>query len=214
VNDARETWPFGRRALAARTGALRRAAAATSLVGLVAAPAVATTAMPATPVAAPPCEAPLRSEAELAALFATPIAATPAPTPGVVPAGTPADPQTEAALTATVAGWLACQNAGEPLRAWSWFTDAYLRRLLDRQGGVAPAAYAALATPEPAGPNDQAAIAAIRDVRILPDGRAGATVTLTYPAVPMPKTFFFTFARVDGRWLIDGILGEISFSVP
>jgi hypothetical protein len=30
----------------------------------------------------------------------------------------------------------------------------------------------------------------------------------------MPKTFFFTFANVDGRWLIDGILGEISFSVP
>jgi hypothetical protein len=183
------------------------------LIALIAAPAVAA-ASSATPVAGPPCDAPLRSQGELSALFATPIPATPAPPPGVVPGGTPADPQTEAALTATVAGWLACQNAGEPLRAWSWFTDAYLRRLLDRQGGVSPAAYAALAAPEPAGPNDQAAIAAIRDVRLLPDGRAGATVTLTYSAVPMPKTFFFTFANVDGRWLIDGILGEISFSVP
>ncbi|HEU5433403.1 MAG TPA: hypothetical protein VFU81_17190 [Thermomicrobiales bacterium] len=189
------------------------AVAAAMLLTLVAAPWLAL-ASPATPAAGPRCEAPPRSQAELTALFATPLAATPVPTSGVVPAGTPANSAIEAELAATVAGWLACQNAGEPLRAWSWFTDAYLRRLLDRQGGVNPAAYDPLATPEPAAPDDQAAIAAIRDARLLPDGRAGATVTLTYPAVPMPKTFFFTFARVDSRWLIDGILGEISFSVP
>jgi hypothetical protein len=187
--------------------------AAAALLALISAPWLAA-ASSATPAATARCEAPPRSRAELTALFATPIAAMPAPTPSVVPAGTPADPQTEAALAATVAGWLACQNAGEPLRAWSWFTDGYLRRLLDRQGGVGAAAYDALATPEPAAPNDLASIASIRDARRLPDGRAGATVTLTYPAVPMPKTFFFTFARIGGRWLIDGILGEISFSVP
>jgi hypothetical protein len=32
--------------------------------------------------------------------------------------------------------------------------------------------------------------------------------------VPMPKRFFFFFTQVGGRLLIDGILGEISFSVP
>jgi hypothetical protein len=50
----------------------------------------------------------------------------------------------------------------------------------------------------------------------LPDGRSGATVTISYPSVPMPKTFFFTFTRAgdSGNLLIDGILGEISFSVP
>jgi hypothetical protein len=185
---------------------------AAALLAGIAAPGVAVASV-ATPPPVAACETPPRSQAELTALFATPLA-SPAPTPGVVAEGRPVDPQTEAELTATTSAWLACQNAGEPLRAWSWFTDGYLRRLLDRQGGVGPAAYDALATPEPAGPNDQAAIAAIRDVRFLPDGRAGATVTLTYPAVPMPKTFFFTFARIDGRWLIDGILGEISFSVP
>jgi hypothetical protein len=205
-------WRMRRRKAASRSAPRWSVVVAVSLLALTATPWLA--AASRTPAAAPRCEAPPRSQSELTALFATPIAATPAPMPSVVPLGMSADPQTEAELAATVAGWLACQNAGEPLRAWSWFTDDYLRRLLDRQNGVGPAAYDALATPEPAAPNDLAAIAAIRDVRLLPGGRAGATVTLTYPAVPMPKTFFFTFVRVDGRWLIDGILGEISFSVP
>jgi hypothetical protein len=39
-------------------------------------------------------------------------------------------------------------------------------------------------------------------------------VTIEYPLIPVPKTFFFTFVRVHDRWLIDGALGEISFSVP
>lgn len=39
-------------------------------------------------------------------------------------------------------------------------------------------------------------------------------MTLTYPSVPMPKHFFFVFERVGDTWLIDGILGEISFEVP
>jgi hypothetical protein len=30
----------------------------------------------------------------------------------------------------------------------------------------------------------------------------------------MPKRFFFFFTEIDGRLVIDGILGEISFSVP
>ena len=54
----------------------------------------------------------------------------------------------------------------------------------------------------------------IRDQRVLPDGRLGATVIIEYASVPMPKRFFFYFAWIDGRLLIDGILGEISFSVP
>jgi hypothetical protein len=37
---------------------------------------------------------------------------------------------------------------------------------------------------------------------------------VSYPSVPMPKRFFFYFTQVDDHLLIDGILGEISFSVP
>ena len=57
-------------------------------------------------------------------------------------------------------------------------------------------------------------LVAIQSERSLPDGRHGAIVTVTYPSVPMPKTFFFYFTETDGHLLIDGILGEISFSVP
>jgi hypothetical protein len=109
--------------------------------------------------------------------------------------------------------WLACQNAGEPLRAWSLFSDGYLYRLLSRQGGLSGDASRALATPAPVAAK-AAGVLAIEDERLLPDGRYGATVTIEYPSVPMPKRFFFFFTEIDGRLVIDGILGEISFSVP
>jgi hypothetical protein len=118
-----------------------------------------------------------------------------------------------AAMESVVGHWLACQNAGEPLRAWSLFSDGYLFRLLSRQGGSAGETYRELATPAPAAVV-AAVILAIEGERLLPDGRFGATVTISYPSVPMPKRFFFFFTQVEGRLLIDGILGEISFSVP
>ncbi|MBA3449915.1 MAG: hypothetical protein H0T18_01740, partial [Chloroflexia bacterium] len=104
-----------------------------------------------------------------------------------------------------------CQNTGVPLRAWALFSDGYLARLL-RRGGV-PDLTNAQATPE-ATRQGGATLIEIKDERELPDGRYGAAVTISYPSVPLPKTFFFFFAEIDGRLLIDGILGEISFSVP
>ena len=72
--------------------------------------------------------------------------------------------------------------------------------------------YRALATPAPVA-DETAVVSGIEGERLLPDGRYGATVTIEYPSVPMPKHFFF-FTEIDGRLVIDGILGEISFSVP
>jgi hypothetical protein len=141
---------------------------------------------------------------------ATPAATTAGQT---LPVGTPVDDATAVELEQTVLVWLACQNAGEPLRSWSLFSNGYLYRLLSRQGGLTPAGYAVLATPEPAG-DRVAVLQAIHGQRQLADGRYGATVTITYPSVPIPKTFFFYFLRDNDRLLIDGILGEISFSVP
>jgi hypothetical protein len=99
------------------------------------------------------------------------------------------------------------------LRAWSLFSDGYLYRLLSRQGGSSREAFRSLATPAPSA-GEATAILAVEGERLLPDGRCGATVTLEYPSVPMPKRFFFFFTEIDGRLVIDGILGEISFSVP
>jgi hypothetical protein len=188
------------------------------LLLLPATPVVAITPVP-TPDAPPPalCRAAPRSLADLNELIATPVAArSPAiPRPrDVVPEGSPADPATVAGVTVTVRELVACFNAGELLRAYGLYTDSYLHRLLARQDPLTQVAYDALATPMPEPPASRAAILAIRDVRLLPDGTAGATVTIRYAVVPMPKTFFFTFARTSDRWLIADILGEISFSVP
>jgi hypothetical protein len=157
------------------------------------------------------CDVPPRTLDEIALLLESNIATPTATTGGLtIPEGTPADLELGAAMEATVRTWLACQNAGEQLRAWALFSDGYLVRLLSRHGGTPDAS---LATPAPPA-EDAATLLEVRDERILPDGRSGATVTIAYPSVPMPKTFFFTFTGSADNLLIDGILGEISFSVP
>jgi hypothetical protein len=156
-----------------------------------------------------------RTRQDIAALLADPTTATPAATTAgqILPAGEPVATETAAAMEQVVQIWLACQNTGEPLRAWSLFSDGYLFRLLSRQGGLSGEAYRDLATPAPVAA-EAAVVLVIEGERRLPDGRIGATVTVSYPSVPMPKRFFFFFTQTDGRLLIDGILGEISFSVP
>jgi hypothetical protein len=148
-------------------------------------------------------------------LLADPNTATPAPTTAgqTLPAGEAVAAETAAAMEQVVRIWLACQNAGEPLRAWSLFSDGYLFRLLSRQGGLSGDTYRELATPAPVAA-EAAVVLAVERERLLPDGRLGAMITVSYPSVPMPKRFFFYFTQVGGRLLIDGILGEISFSVP
>ncbi|MDF3041837.1 MAG: hypothetical protein K0Q71_4543 [Thermomicrobiales bacterium] len=156
-----------------------------------------------------------RTRQEIAVLLADPHTATPAATTDgqTLPAGEPVAAAVSAAIEQVVRMWLTCQNAGEPLRAWSLFSDGYLFRLLSRQGGLSGDAIRELATPAPVA-TEAALVLAIEGERLLPDGRFGATVTVSYPSVPMPKQFVFYFTQVDGRLLIDGILGEISFSVP
>jgi len=172
---------------------------------------------PATPtsVPTPGCDVPARTPDEITALLASTGVATPAATTDgqTLPQGVPADADTAAKMKRIVHLWLACQNAGEPLRAWSLFSDGYLYRLLSRQGGLPGEAYRVLATPAPVAAK-AAVILTIDGERLLPDGRYGAMVTIEYPSVPMPKRFFFFFTEIDGRLLIAGILGEISFSVP
>ncbi|MBA2595483.1 MAG: hypothetical protein H0V00_02545 [Chloroflexia bacterium] len=154
-----------------------------------------------------------RSHAEIAALLAGSAIATPAATTGgqTLPGGTPADAESALAMETIVQTWLACQNSGEQLRAWALFSDGYLSRLLSRGG--APQDFDAAATPAPDA-DGGARLLGMRGQRMLPDGRFGATVTIAYPSVPLPKTFFFFFIAMNDRLLIDGILGEISFSVP
>jgi hypothetical protein len=162
------------------------------------------------------CDVPPRSLADVTRLLASRGMATPAATTGgmTVPTGTPTDPAEAAAIEQTVRRWLACENAGQPLSAWALFSDGYLYRLLSRLNVADSEALAVAAAPNTGNASGGAELVSIRGQRELPDGRLGATVTIAYPSVPMPKTFFFAFTLVDGHLLIDGILGEISFSVP
>jgi hypothetical protein len=182
--------------------------------GSTAGPVLGAAAAP-TPVSTPECDVPARTPDEITALLARTGVETPAATTDgqTLPQGVPADAAIAATMKRTVHLWLACQNAGEPLRAWSLFSDGYLYRLLSRQGGWSGEAYRALATPAPVA-EEVATVLATEGERLLPDGRYGTMVTVEYPFVPMPKRFFFFFTEINGRLLIDGILGEISFSVP
>lgn len=156
-----------------------------------------------------------RAFGEISAIQSDSTIATPAATTAgvTIPAGTPASESDIAAINVLVNDWLACQNAGEPLRAWSYFSDGYLKRMLARQGAMTESGYLLWATPTPQ-ETTTAHLLEMTDARQLPDGRLGATVRIGYDSVPMPKRFFFYFRVEDGDLRIDGILGEISFSVP
>lgn len=161
------------------------------------------------------CEVPARTWDEIALLIATPAPADPERT-GTLPWGEQVSADELTAIRQTVEQFIACSNAGEPLRVFGLYTDAYLQRLLSRERPVIdPGKYNALATPFPADPDSGAQLVEIKGTRrIVATGQLGALITIAYPSVPEPKTFFFTFRMIDGALQIDDILGEITFSLP
>ena len=111
--------------------------------------------------------------------------------------------------------FVACGNAGEPLRVYALYSDAYLLSLLSRERPLLDQSrYDALATPIAATPGQQATVTLIEGGRRFADGRIGVNVTITYPNIPVPKTFFFVFIPGPDGLLIDDIMGELTFSLP
>ncbi|MGH2552009.1 MAG: hypothetical protein ACRDHN_21690 [Thermomicrobiales bacterium] len=166
-----------------------------------------------TPGPASTCNVAPRSFDELALLAATPVPST---TPqGLSPIGEPIDANQIAQIHTTVQRFIDCSNSGEPLRVFALYTDRYLQQLLSIERPLIDRArYDSLATPIPAKPGEGAVLVSIeRELRHL-DGRLGAEVTITYPSIPMPKTFVFTFVVSGDRMLIDDILGELTFALP
>jgi hypothetical protein len=136
-------------------------------------------------------------------------AATPAaPTQRPV-SGDPIDlgSDTGRAVTATIETLIACLNAGDRLRAYALYTDAYLTTIL-QPGDLPP-----VATPQPVDADERTRIIAI-DLRALADGRARATVTLDPALIPVHKIFDFILVPIDGHWRIDAVINEIDFSIP
>jgi hypothetical protein len=130
--------------------------------------------------------------------------------------GTPADEETVAAITARVIELAACINAENTLGFYSQFSPESVRQQLGGQN-ITEDDLAALAatTPVAAQAEDWVTIIGIREVRVLADGRVGALVDTHFPLLSADiQTDYFTFANIDGRWLIDAILEGLETVYP
>lgn len=166
-----------------------------------------------TPVPVSTCDVAPRSFDELAALAATPVPST---TPSALSTiGEPIDSNQVAQIHATVQRFIDCSNSGEPLRVYALYTDRYLQQQLSlERPSIDQSRYDSLATPIPAESGKGAVLVSIdREMRHL-DGRLGAEVTISYPSIPTPKTFLFSFVVMEDSVLIDDILGELTFALP
>lgn len=135
---------------------------------------------------------------------------TPEPWPqirdeGRLPDGAPADATVVAAVTAVERELLACLGAGEFPRAFALLTEESAARW------VAAGSVGALALGLPE--NAVVALRAVRDARLLPDGRVGAVVEWDLPlgAGFEDQVLFHVYRQVDGRWLLDE---EIAIVIP
>ena len=151
-------------------------------------------AQDASPGASPPaglvpedptlCRVEPQPVAYFARFLGTPAPGAATPTPFVLPAtAEPAGPEVVAAVTAFERELIACFNGGDLRRALALYSEGYLRRLL-AGASLAELEGSMPATPQPPGPAEQEAVAAVRDVVVLPDGRVGALVDYAVPANP------------------------------
>jgi hypothetical protein len=124
------------------------------------------------------------------------------PTLAEIRAGTPASAQMVAAVTLVVREVIAAFNAGLPLRAFAHFTDDHFRR----QGLLSPEELAVLHAPAlPLPPEEQETVVAVRDVRLLQDGRVSAILVSHYQSVGEIRKVL-VFRRIDDQWRIDAVV--------
>jgi len=121
-----------------------------------------------------------------------------------------ADPEIVAAVAATAREYIACNNAGDFPRLLALISDSYLPHLLAGADLTDPAVIARLdREPEPLPATDRTVLIAVGEVRLLPDGRAAATVTGDDPTSSDPaKAPLLVFVQEGDRWLIDQIVED------
>lgn len=138
------------------------------------------------------------------------------PVPFTLPDGSPADEATITAVTARVVELAACINAENTLGFYGQFSPESVRQQLEGQN-ITDADVDALAaiTPVASPPNRWVTVVDIREVTILPDGRVGALVDTLFPLVSADiQTDHFTFANIDGLWLIDTVVENLETLYP
>jgi hypothetical protein len=170
-------------------------------------PAAASDATPGAPSAeSAQCAIAPRTLDDLERIMAS---ATPVPTRDRPASGATIDPDTETGrqVTSVIETLVSCLNAGDRLRAYALYTDAYLATIL-RPGDLP-----AIATPDPANPDDPTRIITI-ELHALAGGAVIATVTLDPALIPVHNIFEFILIPIDGQWRIDRVINEIDFSLP
>ena len=160
------------------------------------------------------CQVGRRSLAALERLAATPSALQPGPTPEstefVPPPGEPVPEETVSAITATQRGALACANAGDRIRGMSLYSESFVRRILSdaAASGMSVERFYHLFTPGGwVRPSNYVGILAVREPRLLPDGRIGTFFDLVTGNDPtVVETDFVFFVGVRDQWLIDDFI--------
>ena len=168
------------------------------------------------PVAPDPAECVVapRPLAEVVTVVRTPAAGAPAPlaaspTPFVRPPGAPADPETAAAVTATIRQLFACTNAGDFLRVYALFTDDFLRAFLAGTPLTADVQAYFAATPVPLPTDQRRVIVRFEEAQQLADGRVGVVVVLDKPDDPRTEEpDYVILVEAGGRWLVDAVIED------
>ena len=110
--------------------------------------------------------------------------------------------------------FVACSGAGEPLRVWSLYSDAYLARLLSRERGYDRARYDFDAAPLPIAESAWPMLSNLGGIGVDGSGRTVADATIRYPNLELTKHLRFWFVWQVGELRIDEVDGEITFAVP
>ncbi|HRA46851.1 MAG TPA: hypothetical protein PK819_02145 [Thermomicrobiales bacterium] len=143
------------------------------------------------------------------------------PTPlAALPGGTAADAETTAAVLAVVEELTACVNAGDYLRAFALYDDAYLRRLIDPEGLMDPAVAIeigkSLANVTPSNEDDITQITHIVAATVLPDGTVALAVE-TMGGVDREQddtqVDLFVLAQISGSWRIVDSAADIDVTL-
>jgi hypothetical protein len=169
------------------------------------------------------CTVTLTPDQMRALLAATPpaettptVAADASPTAFALPEGDPADETTITAVTETTIQLLACINGRNTLGFYSLISPESVRRQLAAQRATESDLAAVFArTPTPAAVDAWATLLAVREVRVLADGRVAALVDSHFPnEEPDVQTDLFYFLRQDGRWYVDDIVEDLEDRFP
>src|SRR5688572_25958396 len=136
-----------------------------------------------------------------------PSAGEPAAVPFVMPAGRPVDDETLVGIVATAQELLACENAGNWLSAFALFSDSFLTHGVVALVGDRSQLDGMARPPVPLPAGQRAALLAVEDVRLLPDGRVGALVHADSPRDSRSEEVaYVTFTASGERWLVDSVV--------